>query len=594
MTGKADAVRAVSEQFKAKLIEVVDGVMAHLRDDNAKEILGPVLSPLIGRGSPKSIVTFALSADVLRMVRDIVMADGEISDEEVQECFGLLSVLAAGFAKVRKEYASFAQLTPDTARHFLTQYESDAGLFGHANESTKWAGLQVCRHVQSTCGDNGLISAFRASLVSWAEAIAASDSVSISKEKVLRTLLTLTATPVGTIVASGQAVPSEEFILTEQVASHFMRDPESVDLGLYRTVTDGAAQLLASMDTDELFLSGLTHLSATGAAALRRFNGALILDGLPSLDPTVAGMLAERDEGTLSLRGLIDIPDDVARELARCRRELRLGLPLISTPAAAGMLKANAAIAASTPYEQRGFLYLLFNQQDELYRPSLPWREGTPQQDGFHFLLVDSSEGINCSYDSIYAYVDISEYEWLAVGTLTEADGIQPRGMSLDRVVAYFPSPEFDDLPACYADTYVHKRITSGRLESVGRQLRISADSGSRLPEATSLKAVEVDLSVIEGVLDEIVALPNLESLTILTRGLSDEQCVTLAAFSGRLCIEGAYDYPGAFAELNEQGAVLLSQKTGLLIVDCSNLDEHVVSILHRNPAFRDFGSADD
>lgn len=112
--------------------------MAHLREDNAKEILGPGLSPLIGRGPLKSIVTVALYADVLRMVRDMVIADREISDEEVQESLGLLSVLAAGFAKVRsKEYASFSQLTPKTARQFLSQYECYAGLFGHANEATK-------------------------------------------------------------------------------------------------------------------------------------------------------------------------------------------------------------------------------------------------------------------------------------------------------------------------------------------------------------------------------------------------------------------------------------------------------------------------
>ena len=65
MTGKADAVRAVSQQFKDRTNTVIEEVMAHLRDDNAEEILGPGLSPLIGRGSLKSIVTFALYADVL-------------------------------------------------------------------------------------------------------------------------------------------------------------------------------------------------------------------------------------------------------------------------------------------------------------------------------------------------------------------------------------------------------------------------------------------------------------------------------------------------------------------------------------------------
>ena len=57
MTGKADAVRAVSQQFKDRTNAVIDGVMARLRDDNARETLGLGLSPLIGRGSLKSIVT---------------------------------------------------------------------------------------------------------------------------------------------------------------------------------------------------------------------------------------------------------------------------------------------------------------------------------------------------------------------------------------------------------------------------------------------------------------------------------------------------------------------------------------------------------
>ena len=106
--------------------------MAHLRDDDANEILGPGLSPLVGRGSLKSIVTAARYANVLRMVRDMVIADEEISGEELQESPGLLSGVAAGFAKVRKEYASFTQLTLATARQFLLQYESDSGPYGYA------------------------------------------------------------------------------------------------------------------------------------------------------------------------------------------------------------------------------------------------------------------------------------------------------------------------------------------------------------------------------------------------------------------------------------------------------------------------------
>jgi len=117
MTSKADAVRAVSQQFKDRTNTVIEGVMAHLRDDNAKEILGSGLAPLIGRGSLKSIVTFALYADVLRVVRVMLMADGEITDQEVQECLSVLSVVAAGFAKVRaQDYATVSAASVSEAR----------------------------------------------------------------------------------------------------------------------------------------------------------------------------------------------------------------------------------------------------------------------------------------------------------------------------------------------------------------------------------------------------------------------------------------------------------------------------------------------
>jgi hypothetical protein len=192
MTGKADAVRAISQQFKDRTTTVIERVMAHLRDDNANEILGPGLSPLIGRGSLKSIVTFALYADVLRMVRDMAMADGEVSEEEVQVSLGLLSVVAAGFAKVRKEYAAFQQLTPHGARQFLSQYESDAGLFGHANEATKWSGLELCRNMQIHFGVPEPLETFGGALVAWAEEIGGSDELDATERQLLDSLRRIT------------------------------------------------------------------------------------------------------------------------------------------------------------------------------------------------------------------------------------------------------------------------------------------------------------------------------------------------------------------------------------------------------------------
>lgn len=204
MTGKADAVRAVGQQFKARTNAVVDRIMAHLSDNNAAEILGPGLSPLIGHGPLKSIVAFSLCADVLRMVQDMVMADGEISDEEIQESLGSLSALADGFAKVRgKDYASASALTVRDARGFLSRYTADQGLFGFANESTKWAGVRLCLNVQSCCGDATPLETFGAALLDWATVIAASDTLAESDHRAIESLRSVLKQQVSVARTSG-------------------------------------------------------------------------------------------------------------------------------------------------------------------------------------------------------------------------------------------------------------------------------------------------------------------------------------------------------------------------------------------------------
>lgn len=189
MTNKSNSVRAVCQQLPDRMIAVIEGIMAHLRDDNAKEILGPSLSPLIARGPLKSIVTLALYADVMRIVRDMTIKDGVISDEEIDASFDLLSALAEVFAKTRnKDYATYAVLSSDNARPFLTQYENDAGLFGYRNEGTRWAGRQICCNLAEKYKDSGPLSLFGTTLLEWAQMIAASDSTSQSEQSHLQSL----------------------------------------------------------------------------------------------------------------------------------------------------------------------------------------------------------------------------------------------------------------------------------------------------------------------------------------------------------------------------------------------------------------------
>ena len=188
MSGRADAVREISQQFQSRISEIVDGVLVHLSDRNTKQILGPTLSPLASQGSLRTLVTFAIYADVLRVVRDITVVDGKISDEEVQAGLGMLSVLASGFAKVRKDYRSQHALSTTSARAFLAQYEVDTGLFGYRNDSTRWAGRQICSGVESQCSDPKPLARLNESLFEWAKAIAASDTAPQAEQSFLQSL----------------------------------------------------------------------------------------------------------------------------------------------------------------------------------------------------------------------------------------------------------------------------------------------------------------------------------------------------------------------------------------------------------------------
>lgn len=279
MTAKACTIRVVSQQFKDRTNTVIKGVMAHLRDDNAEEILGPGMSSLIGRHSLESIVTFALYADVLRMVYDVLAEYEEIGDEDLQESLVLLSMIAAGFAKVPKDYASSTQLTFEAGRHFLSQYESDAGLFGYANEATGWAGTGLCRNIDLQFGEPGPHEAFLGLLGHLAD----------------------------------------HTLLTKEIAEVFLQSNHELSLDEFTAIVDDAAALLAnSKDLVSgacLSLDGLKSLSASSAAALASYDGDLSLCGLETLSPEVAATLAKHTH-RLQLGGLVTLPDEVAEALA--------------------------------------------------------------------------------------------------------------------------------------------------------------------------------------------------------------------------------------------------------------------------------------
>lgn len=210
---KSQPVQAVSKQAKNVVDKVVDGVMAHLRDENAKELLGPGLAPLLGLGSLRSIVSVALYADVLRVVGDAMEADGMVSDAELEACLKLVSALADHLTKVRKDYGPYSIDSVCKAREFLTQYEADDGLFGYRNETTKWAGVLLCRSVQNACDDARPLETFGDALLRWATRLVAVEGVSPCENASLH-LLRLLVKPTRHVMPSARNTRAAEVIAT--------------------------------------------------------------------------------------------------------------------------------------------------------------------------------------------------------------------------------------------------------------------------------------------------------------------------------------------------------------------------------------------
>lgn len=99
---------------------------------------------------------------------------------------------------------------------------------------------------------------------------------------------------------------TEDKLLTRKEAERFVADPESVNLIEYTSLEDDAA------------------------AVLCEHKGDLELDGVTSLSPSVARILAQFEGGTLFLGGLSNIPLNVAETLSSAVAPLQLFLSDLS------------------------------------------------------------------------------------------------------------------------------------------------------------------------------------------------------------------------------------------------------------------------
>ena len=143
---------------------------------------------------------------------------------------------------------------------------------------------------------------------------------------------------IGCMVTGGGCSKSPGGLLTVEVAEQFLADNDSVDLSLFTSVEDAAAEALAKHDGG-LGLGGLTSLSDAQAEALAKHDGVLGLGGLTSLSDAQAEALAKH-RGVLYLGGLRSLSDTQAEALAK--NEGYLGVDHDNLPPSASKILKDA------------------------------------------------------------------------------------------------------------------------------------------------------------------------------------------------------------------------------------------------------------
>jgi hypothetical protein len=126
--------------------------------------------------------------------------------------------------------------------------------------------------------------------------------------------------------------------LTLEIVRKLLHD-FSITANEFDAIDDPAAEALAKHQGD-IYLDGLTSLSAEAAQALAKREGELSLDGLTSLSAEAAQALAKHEGWRLSLDGLTSLSAEAAQALAKHERELSLnGLTTLSAEAAQALAK---------------------------------------------------------------------------------------------------------------------------------------------------------------------------------------------------------------------------------------------------------------
>lgn len=141
------------------ITETVDAIVTMvervLTVGNEAALLGPELQRLrVTPGLPRRMVVIgALFNDFARVAYACMVADAQITDEELEHVYPIFHSLLSFLAKVRPEYRRFSQEGHDELRELLAFYAADTAPFGAEAEGTRWLGLDLCRRTAQATGD---------------------------------------------------------------------------------------------------------------------------------------------------------------------------------------------------------------------------------------------------------------------------------------------------------------------------------------------------------------------------------------------------------------------------------------------------------
>lgn len=141
------------------ITETVDAIVTMIERvltvGNEAALLGPELQRLrVPPGLPRRMVVIgALFNDFARVAYACMVADAQITDEELEHVYPIFHSLLSFLAKVRPEYRRFSQEGHDELRELLAFYAADTAPFGARAEGTRWLGLDLCRRTAQATGD---------------------------------------------------------------------------------------------------------------------------------------------------------------------------------------------------------------------------------------------------------------------------------------------------------------------------------------------------------------------------------------------------------------------------------------------------------